>query len=422
MKPIKALALGTIALGSFSTAQAYDVVERFKMIDDKLKTEAMLRPIGHDFFFDVGATVNKNVQDVIDDIDKASKFQGTDNEKIAEANRILTKYDKTEQTVKVNLALGTPLPSFSAWDVKVTPNFRVFVDVGANIGIRSQKVTNQDLLDLFRDEVPTELQSIILGLDLVARQGQDIKTICIAQTTANTPARLYCDALPTGKYIIPNVGNNPTMTLFAKADAKAGFFNDYTYGEHFFGNFNLYGLGRADLYQFATGTQIAKGDSIDTPDKMNTEMTVQLDYRLGYKNSNYSTFLGVEEIKVAKLSDAKEGSKPHSYDYDPLIRFHADAKYRLSAFSLQPFIGVHKRSGYGFSDGMYAGTSVGAHVWGDRLALELRGMVDKQYLTITPRMKLWLMQLEYSLKKPLKDTDDDVKLTALHSIDFRIFF
>ncbi|QDK42016.1 hypothetical protein DOM21_11270 [Bacteriovorax stolpii] len=421
MKPIRALALGTLVAGSL-TAQAYDVVERYKIIDDKLKTEAMLRPIGHDFFFDIGATANKNVQDVIDDIDKASKFQGTDQEKIDEANRILTKYDKTEQTLKINVALGTPLPSFSAWDVKFTPNFRVYVDVGANIGIRSQKVTNQDLLDLFRDDVPAELQTIILGLDLVSEQGNDIKTICIARTTANTAARLYCDNLPTGKYIVPNVGNNPTMTLFAKADAKAGFFNDYTYGEHFFGNFNLYGMGRADLYQFVTGTQIAKGDSIETPDKMNTETTVQLDYRLGYRNSNYSTFLGVEELKLTKIGDAKEGSKAHLYDYDPLIRFHADARYRLNALSLQPFIGVHKRSGYGFADGMYAGTSVGAHVWGDRLGLEFRAMVDKQYLTLTPRMKLWLMQLEYSLKKPLKDTDEDVKLTALHSVDFRIFF
>lgn len=423
MKPIRALALGSLVAGTLTTtAHAYNVVERFKIIDDKLKTEAMLRPFGHDFFFDVGATANKNVQDVIDDVDKASKFQGTDQQKLDEANRILTKYDKTEQTVKINVALGTPLPSFTAWDVKFTPNFRVFVDVGANIGIRSQAVTNQDLLDLFRDDVPAELQTIILNLDLVAEQGNDIKTICIAQTTANTPARAYCDNLETGKYIIPNVGDNPTMTLFAKADAKAGFFNDYTYGEHFFGNFNLYGMGRADLYQFATGTQIAKGDSIDTPDKMNTEMTVQVDYRLGYRNSNYSVFTSVEELKLTKLSDAKEGAKPHYYSYDPLFRVHADAKYRLGALSLQPFLGVHKRSGYGFGDGTYIGTSVGAHVWGDRLGLEFRAMADKQYLTLTPRMKLWLMQLEYSLKKPMKSTDGDVKLTALHSIDFRIFF
>lgn len=420
MKPMRALALGSLLV--FSTAHAYDVVERYKMIDDKLKTEAMLRPIGHDFFFDVSAAMNKNLTDVIDDVSKASKFQGTDQEKLDEANRVLTKYDKTEQTVKINVGLGFPLPSFSAWDVKFKPNFRALVDVGANIGIRNQKLTNQDLLDLFRDQVPAELQSYILTLDLVANANADIRTLCLAQfPDTNSVPNMYCTSLEVGKYKIPN-NTDPTMTLFAKADAKVGFFNDYTYGEHFFGNFNLYGLGRADLYQFVTGLQIAKGDSIESPKKMNTEMTLQADYRLGYKNSNYSIFGSVEELKLTKLSNAKEGSKEHTYDYDPLMRLHADATFRASAFSIQPFIGVHKRSGYGFADGAYLGTMLGAHVWGDRLGLQLRGMVDKQYLTISPRVKLWLMQLEYSLKKPLKAMDEDVKLTAIHSLDFRIFF
>lgn len=422
MKSTRALALGSLLV--LSNSYAYDVVERYKIIDDKLKTESMLNPIGHDFFFDVGASMNKNITDVIDDVEKASKFQGTDQQKLDEANRILTKYDKTEQTVKINVGLGFPLPSFTAWDVKFKPNFRALVDVGANIGIRNQKLNNQDLINLFKDQLPTELQSFLLNVDLATLSGQDIRTVCLNEfPSASSPANMYCTALEVGKYIVPTTGStDPTMTLLAKADAKVGFFNDYTYGDHFFGNFNLYGLGRADLYQFVTGTQIAKGDSIESPDKMNTEITLQADYRLGYKNSNYSLFAGIEELKITKLSDAKYGSKEHSYDYDPLLRFHGDANFRTSNFSIQPFVGVHKRSGYGFDDGMYLGTSVGAHVWGDRLGLQLRTMVDKQYLTITPRVKLWLMQLEYSLKKPLKDTDGDVKLTALHSLDFRIFF
>lgn len=422
MKPTRALALGTLLV--FSTAHAYDVVERYKIIDDKMKTEAMLRPIGHDFFFDVSAAMNKNLTDVIDEVEKASKYQGTSQEKIDEANKVLTKYDKTEQTVKINVGLGFPLPSFSAWDVKFKPNFRALVDVGANIGIRNQKLNNQDLINLFKDQLPEELQSFLLNVDLATLSGQDIRTVCLTQfPSASSPANMYCTALEVGKYVVPTIGTtDPTMTLLAKADAKVGFFNDYTYGEHFFGNFNLYGMGRADLYQFVTGTQIAKGDSIESPKKMNTEMTLQADYRLGYKNTNYSIFGSVEELKLTKLSDAKEGSKEHTYGYDPLMRLHADATFRANAFSIQPFVGLHKRSGYGFDDGMYLGTMVGAYVWGDRMGLQLRGMVDKQYLTISPRMKLWLMQLEYSLKKPLKGTDGDVKLTAIHSLDFRIFF
>lgn len=412
------LALGSLMV--FSTAHAYDVVERYKLIEDKLKTEDMLNPIGHDFFLNVGASMNKNLTDVIDDVEKASKTND-----VNEANRVLTKYDKTEQTVRIKVGLGFPLPSFSAWDVKFKPNFRGLVNVGANIGIRNQKINNQDLLNLFKDQIPAELQTLILNLDLTANAGADLRTLCLADpsVTAGSAAEAYCTALPVGKYVVPSTaGTEPTMTLLAKADAKVGFFNDYTYGEHFFGNFNLYGMGRADLYQFITGTQIAAGEKIESPKKMNTEMTLQADYRLGYKNTNYSIFASVEELKLTKLSDAKEGSKEHTYGYDPLMRVHADALFRTNNLSIQPFAGVHKREGYGFADGAYLGTVLGAHVWGDRLGLQLRGMVDKQYLTISPRMKLWLMQLEYSLKKPLKAEDGDVKLTALHSVDFRIFF
>ncbi len=67
MKPIRALA-GACLLATLSNAHAYDVVKRYKIIDDKLKTEAMMRPIGHDFFLDVSAAMNKNLMDVIDEV------------------------------------------------------------------------------------------------------------------------------------------------------------------------------------------------------------------------------------------------------------------------------------------------------------------------------------------------------------------
>ncbi len=418
MKVIKSAAVGSLIAFNFSSAIAYDVVDRFKIVDDKLRTEQMLRPFGHDFLIDVSAAMNTNITDVIDDIDKATKAQGSDAQKLAEAQRVLAKYNKTEQTVKVNIALGVPLPSFTAWDVKFKPNLRVFVDVGANLGIRSQKITLADVISYFPEELPADLKAFILTL----QKDDDVIDEC-NNSGLSVSTKAFCATQPLGKYIIPDLTQDaPTINVFGKGDAKAGFFNDYTYGEHFFGNFNLYALGRADLYQLVDSNQIAKGQKIEAPDKMNTEMSVQADYRLGYKNSNYTAFLGVEEVKISMLKEREVGSREQSYGYDPLLRLHTDATFRAGVVSVQPFAGVHKRSGYGLDDGMYAGAMGGLYVLGDRLGLQLRTMVDKQYLTITPRVKLWLMQLEYSLKKPMKDMDGDVKLSALHSLDFRLFF
>ncbi len=302
--------------------------------------------------------------------------------------------------------------------MKWVPDLRALLDVGANIGIRSQLLTIADVINYFPEEIPADLKAFVLTLS----PGTDVIVACNTSTLSAT-TKAFCATQQTGKYIIPSTTQTvPTLSVFGKGDLKVGLFNEYGYGEHFFGNLNIYGLGRADLYQFITAEQIAKGQSIEAPDKMNTEVNVVLDYKLGYKNSNYSAFLAVEELKLAKFKDAQEGAKDQVYGYQSLIRSQAEANYKLSAFSLQPFVGFHKRSGYSLSDGYYLGATAGAHVWGERLGLQMRAMMDKQYMTFSPRIKLWLMQLEYTLKNPIKDMDGDVKLTALHTIDFRLFF
>ncbi|MDO9182105.1 MAG: hypothetical protein Q7U04_06840 [Bacteriovorax sp.] len=424
MNCLKLLAAASL-IATISNAFSYDVVDRYKLIDDKLKTEEMLEPIGHDFFLDVGATANKNLTSFIDDIQKASKFEGTSQAKLTNAQTVLAKYDKTEQTVKVNLALGFPIFRFSIGDLKIQPNVRVFADVGANIGIRSDKITADTIFDLINIELPATLKTVIRGGFNSYVKGDDIlapasnPNLC---TTSGFDITVQTACLDSkAKYFFPDT-TVPDMFLFAKVDGRVGIYNDYTYGEHFFGNWNIYGLSRTDIFQRVNSSMIANGTKIDLPKKKNTEMALDTDFRVGYNNANYRVFASVEDMKLSKLKDRSSESKALSYGYDPLMRLHAEAVFRLSALSLTPFVGFHKRAGYGFSDGMYAGADAGAHVWGDRLGLQLRGMADKQYITLSPRLKLWLLQLEYSLKKPLKSMDGDVKLSALHSIDLRLFF
>ncbi len=427
MKQMKALAMMSMLTLS-SQAFSYDVVDRFKLIDDKLKTEEMLNPIGHDFFLDMGVTLNKNATDFVSDVKDATNYAGaTIGDKITNAQTVLAKYDKTEQTVKVRAAFGFPLFSFSAWNLKVQPNVRAFVNAGANIGVQSEKLTANMLLDLINVDIPVALKNEIVskfsayvgGDDLLLPTGPGGGDLCNVLTDPLEKAG--CNSLK-GQYFYPQNDNLPDMRLFAKVDAKVGFFNDYTYGEHFMGNWNLYGLNRTDIFQRVNADMIARGTKIELPKKKNTETTLQTDFRLGYKNDNYRVSASVEEIKLSKLKEKDAEAKDLSYGYDPLMRLHADANYRFSALMVNPFLGVHKRKGYGFADGVYAGTDLGAYVWGDRLGLQLRGMVDKQYFTISPRVKLWLMSLEYSMKAPMKSMDGDTKLSALHSIDLRLFF
>jgi hypothetical protein len=394
---------------------AYSVVDRFKIIDDKLKTDAMLRPIGHDFIFDINASLNGDVLTFIKDISDASK-KGT----VPAAQAVLYKYENTEQTIKLNLNLGIPIFSFTAFGVKVIPNFRVIADVGANIGIRKNTLTAAQVLDLINVSVPATVKNQLIAVYDSKSVGADLFGNCNVDFATPVEANLFCKA-NTGKYFKPD-SSIPDFNLFAKVDGKAGFFNAYKYGEHFFGDFDLYALGRTDVYQVVNYAMIQAGQTVDLPKKLNTELTLQTDYRLGYSNANYNVALGVEELKLTKLKAKNLEAKELAYGYKPLLRLHGEAEFRYSVLSLFPFIGVHNRSGYGLGEGVYVGATVGAHVWGDRIGLSFRGMADQDYYTLNPRIKLWLTQFEYSLKLPAKSKSGDVKLSSIQTVDFRVFF
>lgn len=416
MKKFKALALASMLAIATSNVHAYNVVDRYKLIDDKLKTEQMLRPFGHDFFLDIGVAMNKNAKQLVTDISDAGKASNP----TTAAQTVLTNYDKTEQTIKLNLNVGVPVFRFTAWNVKVQPNLRAFIDAGANLGIRKDTLAASDVFSLFNVSIPDDKykQDVITSYDNAA-VGGDVLAWC-ATNGSDAIIKQFCSD-NANKFKKPD-STIPNLNLFAKLDAKVGLFNDYTYEDHFFGNLNLYMLSRTDIFQIISKDMIAGGSKVDLPKTKNTENTLQLDYRFGYKNDNYKVFASVEELKLNTMKKRDSASKELSYGYNALMRVHADATYKYSALTLNPFLGVHKRSGYGFADGLYLGADAGAYVWGDRLGLQLRGMLDKQYFTISPRMKLWLLQLEYAMKSPMKATDGDVKLSAIHSIDLRLFF
>ena len=121
------------------------------------------------------------------------------------------------------------------------------------------------------------------------------------------------------------------------------------------------------------------------------------------------------------MSDNKEKGGELIYGNDPLIRLHGEYLYRLSGFTLKPFAGVHKRKGYNVGDGFYAGADIGLHIWGNRLGVRGRGMVDKEHFTLSPQLKLWLMHLDYMLKVPVKSEVDGVKPATIHSLNLRFF-
>lgn len=422
--------LSVLIIAETTQATGYDIVNRFKLLEDKFKTNEMLTPLGHDFLFDVGILLNKDLFDVIDEVDKVSDTPGDTTAKLAAAQALLRKYDKTEQNVRFRLNLGFPLPSFTAFGVKIIPDFRTHVGLGILLGFRSSNLSVADLIAQAAEYLGSDIPDAIKNkLSIAACTSGMTAGTDIVQHMINTSGCGLSEAekaLVTpfvGKYKLPSDTTIPDIHNYIKGEAKVGFNFNYIYDEHFFGTLALYGLGRADMKVRVSADALAnKGEVGDLGEELNTTVNLASDYRFGYKNGNLRGWAAIEEIKLSRMSDNEEKAGALRFGDDPLLRVHGEYLYKLSIFNVKPFVGVHKRSGYGFGDGLYAGADMGMYVWGDRLGLRLRTMVDNEHFTLSPMAKLWFMHLDYMLKAPLKSEVDGVKPSALHSLNFRLFF
>lgn len=403
------------SFNAFADSGTYDVVERFKLLEDKFKTSDMLNAPGHDFYLDIGVLANTNITDFIDE---AKEVEDDDaNIALANAQEFLKKNDKTEQNARVRFGLGFPLPSFTLFGAKIKPNFRVEGRVGVLMGVRSEKFTVNDALSFLPSDLDPNVRAVLESCDFSGLAGgQDIIQFAVSQ--CGLPAS---EADPyLGKYYFPSNSDTPLIHNYINGEARAGLYFDYAYGERWWGSFNLYGLGRADYRTIVSADTLAGKEEIGDVDLDNNIMNLTTDLKFGYKNGSLSGFAALEEIKIASVSDnASEKGEP-LYGDDMMFRLHGEYIYRLSNFDVKAFGGTHKRSGYGFGDGLYAGADLRLHVWEERMKLRFRGMIDNEHFTFAPMMDLWLIRLEYVLKQPLSSDYNGVKPSTLHAINFRI--
>ena len=416
--------LGLMATNTLS----YDIVDRAKLIDDRFKTQEMLSPYGHNFYLNINGAVTTDAMDLKDDADKIGDIDsGSVTADLAEANRILEKYYDKEQVLRAKVDFGIPIFSFKAFDIDFEPNFRFGAGVLAVLTPQKEESSISTIIDNL-DEVPANIRSALkscLNTLNASNDGDDLLEVCIGvggftRAQSDQIKDTYnVDKIPYESSIATTTTTTPSVDIYAKVEAKAGLWFDYTKGKHFFGTFGLYGLGRLDIKKRADGViLLGGGGNIDTAN--NTLINAAVDYRFGYRNSNYSAFAAVEELKLAEISSEDEGTP--TYGNSALIRLHGQADYKLSFFKLSPFAGTHTRSGYGLGDGFYLGADWGMHAWEERLALTFRTQVDKEHFTLGAAAKLWLLQLDLQGKFALTDKVDDIEVSNYYSANFRLFF
>jgi hypothetical protein len=411
-------------------AQAqYNIVDRFQILEDKFRTQEMLRPHGHDFYLDIVALANTDVMDFIDEADEVANFQGSESEQITRAQQFLRQYNQTEQNLRIGVGLGIPIFSFTAFGIKFKPSLRANFNLGFLMGIQTSNLTTaqaieylgNDLDPLIKNKLNNCVSSFSPSTTLASRDIVKFMVDNAALCQLSATEQAYLTPF-IGQYYFPEDTTVPDIYNYIKGEGRVGLNFDYIYDKHFFGSLNIYALGRADYSVRISADALTNDDSdiADLPDELNTTVNMALDYRLGYKNGNLTGIVGLEDVKIARMSDSEAEAGALLYGEDMLIRFHGEYLYKYSLFSVKPFVGLHKRSSYGIGDGYYAGADLGMHVWEDRIGLRFRGMLDSEHVTFAPRMDLWLLELEYMLKQPIKSDVDGIKPSTIHSLNLRI--
>lgn len=428
MKKLSVLAFMLTAVVSQGIL-AYDIVERAKLVDDRFKTLEMMNPIGHDFFININANLTQDITELQSDaskIDKIDKTQSTTNQ-ITEANTVLEKYYDKEQVIRANFGLGLPLPSFTAFETKVKPNFRVKGGVFAMLTPSKSPISLTALINNL-DQVPTDLRtklSSCLGSLVPGDNGQSLLLLCknkgsISQTEYDAIVAQYpgVQDIEYQSSVATSSVDGPAIDVYAKFEAKAGLFNTYEKGKHFFGDFNLYALMRQDIKRRADALlMLSGGTNMEYAKNQVTNMA--LDYSLGYRNDNYHVKFALEEVKLYEM---KKDDANLNWGNNMLMRIHAQADYKLSFIKLSPYFGSHSRDGYTMGDAYYIGADWGAMAWDNRLGLMFKTQMDKEHYTLGLKAKIWVLQLDVISKIARADEIDGIKIGDYYGANVRLFF
>ncbi|MEK6626756.1 MAG: hypothetical protein AABY86_17445, partial [Bdellovibrionota bacterium] len=172
-----------IFFGLFATqVHAYDLIKRMKLMDDRFKTQDMLRPYGHDFLLDVTAAANSDTPSLLDDVDKIGSLTGTTQEQVNQADAILSKHYNTEKYLRARVALGMPIFSFSAFGIRWQPNLRLDAGLAALINVKQENVTFTSLVNNL-DQIPVELRTALIACNPASpplNDGDDIFAYCVS--------------------------------------------------------------------------------------------------------------------------------------------------------------------------------------------------------------------------------------------------
>ena len=214
-----------------------------------------------------------------------------------------------------------------------------------------------------------------------------------------------------------NDPTNPKAQIYFKTDTKYGLATRYKWREDHEFRTSIYQLLRSDLSAKRTAVDIVdKGELSDFSELSDEQKALGIDFSYIKQNGQSTYLLEILELFPGEATNSDTKTR---YGMKPLFHARYSRKYASSAWTWHPFVGIHLRQHYGLVDAFYAGTTLKL----DRdIPFQLAFKMSNQFLTLIPAFSTQYFQLNYSFKTPYINPQDDIWVSAHHTLNIRFPF
>lgn len=322
-----------------------------------------MNPYQHDFFLDIDASLGKSIIDSVGDITDAGKTKNQTN-----ITQTLQQFSEQEFFLNISPGLGIPLPSFKLGTLKFSPDVRGFGELGASFSITQRPQT-----------VPAELAGKLSGAGF------------------------------------PTTANLPYIQIYSQLNLKYGLNFDISYKSNWFGHLFLHKYDRRDIYEVISVSDLAtKSDVVDLDDLKKGHSFLASDLSFGYKAQSFKTYFKIEELKISESSGGSTRSL--AYELEPLLHYHAQYTWDFFIMNFTLYGGLMKREAYEFYEGFYKGFLMDFKYF----PIDANIFIDNEFVTLQPKIDLWLLTMDLSYKQPLNQEIGGFKQKPIYKLDFRI--
>jgi hypothetical protein len=292
----------------------------------------------------------------------------TQGQKVTNILNFMVNAGEVEHYAQVLVQLGIPLPQFTLWNVKFTPDIRSSFDIG---------------------------------------------------TSFATTTRAGVFEFGAGASVA-----DPRIQMYIKQDVKVGLNFAWEYEEDHYGVFKLYAMNRWDRDEGITGNEVViQGKAIDLDEPKNSTNNVVMDLKYGYRGDNYTLMGSIEEIKLSTVSDkvgeAGVANGGNLYNaIDPMFRIHGEYVFEAGLMDFIPYLGFHTRSGYNMDQGYYAGLEWIPEFIPFRVGIRW----DTEHYNLSLRARLWFFHLEYTARLAHQQSNEGFEVPNMHVANIRFSF